>query len=346
MQTKIVLVLLLIVVTAFFYLHTVNPVDVTFYIAEGWVFVLPVTVFLFAGFFAGVVLTVFNIIVFDIRRGIKTLISKRNQKALVHSGEDSMEGELARLKGDPARAEELFKRSYELNSSNRTALFSLVDLYVEEEKFTEAYALVEGELGDDSGDLVLLFKLVDAALNAEDMDKAERTLEAILRVDNDNPIALKHLRAINERCEAWEEAASIQKTLLKQIKQPSEDDLRLYAAYNFEAAKVSMDGGELDDAKEKVKVSLKAEPDFIPSLVLRGEIEVRKGNVEAAIEKWLTAFNEYGDPVLLIFIEDLLLTESSPERALLIYKEATEASPLDTTLKLLFASFMLRLEMV
>jgi lipopolysaccharide biosynthesis regulator YciM len=348
MHTRIILFFLLIILSAFFYLYTVNPVDVSFYITDEWTFVLPVTVLVFVGFATGVVLTALNSLFADTVRAIKDMKLKRAKKALLQSEENFRDGVSASFKGDYAAGVKLLEKSLSLNPSNRAALLRLAEAHVAQGNYDEAILLMERELVKYPSDVGLLFTLAECVLKAKDEHKALGIFDSILRTDSGNRRALVSLRGIYTAKKEWEKALDIQEKVSERAKR-GEDlkrEKRLQASFVYELALDDFNKERFEEARKRIKDALRLSSDFVPALVLKGRVKQALGDKSSAIKNWQRAYEKTNDPILLLELEEMYLSDSSPDRAITLYRDALGSRPNDISLKLLIARLYLRLEMV
>ncbi|MEE9542743.1 MAG: hypothetical protein V3V95_03035, partial [Thermodesulfobacteriota bacterium] len=73
MHIKILLIIVVVVFGAFFYLHSINPVDVDFALNNETTYKLPAAYLVTGGFLVGLVLLILNIIIADMRRAVKDM---------------------------------------------------------------------------------------------------------------------------------------------------------------------------------------------------------------------------------------------------------------------------------
>ncbi len=80
MYVKILFVFIIAVLSGFFYIHYLNPGAVTIAVSEQYSYTLPVTAFIFAAFFVGVVLAVINSLIVDTKKAIIEAGARRRRR--------------------------------------------------------------------------------------------------------------------------------------------------------------------------------------------------------------------------------------------------------------------------
>ncbi len=348
MHTRIVLLFIIIVMSAFFYLHTLNPLEVKFIITDEWTFVLPVTIILFAGFVAGVVVMVVNSLFVDAKRLMKDVREKRRRKALEQAEKLHKEGVDLLFRGKYDRAVETLKRSLELNPTSRATIVYLAEAYLNASMPEKAASLIEGYLGKNPSDVEMLVKLSGAVVSKE---RKEKVLKEILSIDDLNPHALRELRNMKLEDGEPEEALAYEKRLIEYCerhgsKECVEKQMETLKGLYYEAAQNLIEEGKLHRAVELLKEGIKLDGGFVACYVLLGVCHLRLEDTEEARRTWQSAYEKTGNCVFLMKLEDIYMAESNPDGMLAIYREAVEKAPASVALKLLLSRFYLRLEMV
>jgi lipopolysaccharide biosynthesis regulator YciM len=348
MYSRIVLFLLLIILCAFIYLYSVNPEEVNFVVTKDWTFSMPVTVLVFLGFFAGIVLAVLNSLFVDARRAIKDIRARREKKLMDQSEANYRKGTEELLRGNPYKGRQLLTKALEANQQDIDILLSLAQANMEDKRPQEAMKVLEAGLLKDPGNMEVLSAVAKNSLSIGDTFKAVKTFKEMLDRDPTNPFALKGFRDLRVEQGEWEEAAQLQKRLVSRGKN-GEDLTRekeLLAALLYESAVKCMEEGNPDEAAEKAKEALENYDAFIPAHILIGDVHYSKGNPADAIKVWEKAYDRYHEVAFFLRIEDMYLKESDPQNILDRYEKAIKARPGDINLRLLLSRLYLRLEMV
>lgn len=349
MYTKILLVVVIIILSAFFYLHTQNPGVVNFVVTRDHTYTLPSTMILFAGFFMGVIVAVLNSLLVDAKRAVKELTARREKRILEQADDNYRRGIEALLKGDTAEARGLVEKSIKARPSDTGRLITLSETYVRENRLKEALKVLENGFASNSNSIGLLIAIARCSTEAGDAARAARAFAEVLKIDPKNPYALKKLRDHRIEDRDWAEAALLQKTICDKEKDDGlkAKEKRLLTGLLYEAAAIDAAGGRLADAVAKVKEVLKNDDAFMPAHLLLGTALSRQGNSAGAIKVWEKAREKYAnsEPVFLK-LEDIYLKESAPEKILDRYKREISSNPNDTRLRLLLSRLYLRLEMI
>lgn len=349
MYTKILLVVVIIILSAFFYLHTQNPGVVTFVVTRDHTYTLPSTLILFAGFFAGVIVAVLNSLLVDAKRAVKEMSARREKRVQTQADENYKKGVEALVKGDTNEARELIEKAVKARPSDTGRLITLSETYVRENRHKEALKVLENGFQTNSNSVGLLIAIARCSSETGDAARSARAFAEVLKIDPKNPYALKKLRDYRIDCGEWAEAALLQKAVYEREKDDGlkAKDKRLLTGLIYEAASVDVHNGKLSDAVVKVKEVLKNDNAFMPAHLLLGELLSRQGNTGGAIKVWEKARERYpNSEPLFLKLEDVYLKESAPEKILDRYKREINANPNDTRLRLLLSRLYLRLEMI
>ncbi|HHL39900.1 MAG TPA: tetratricopeptide repeat protein [Deltaproteobacteria bacterium] len=354
MYSQIILFFIIVLITSFFYLHSLNPQEVVFNLTKDWSIVLPVTVLLFCGLFVGLALVVFNTIFVDLRRFFKGMRSRRAEKLRQQCSENYRAGVEELYRGNTKRARALLEKALEINPDDVDIKLRLVDVYKAERRPQEAFKLLESGLARRPGSLELLMAVALTADEFGDVYKAAATYEEILKIDEDHYLALTRLRDIRTDEGKWEEAARLQKALLDQDHRgtPLEDEAvlekekRRLAGLLYEWAQELAASDRQDEALDTLKEILRLDDTFLPAYVLQSDINVAQGNVSQALKILEGAFEKHHRAILFLRLEDVFIKESNPEKILEKYRKAIERKPHNTELRLLLSRLYLRLEMV
>lgn len=348
MYTKILLVVIIFILSAFFYLHTQNPGAVTFVVTQERTYVLPVTLLLFFGFFAGAVLAVFNSLLVDAKRAIKDMKARKEKRLLAQADENYRKGIEALSNGDAPEARSLIEKAVKANPTDASIIVSLSETYVRENRSKEAIKVLENGFLTAANSIHIHIAIAKCAEDFGDGFRASKAYEEVLKLDPRNPYALRKLRDYRVREGQWQDAATLQKTIVE--REPEENtrkrEKKLLTGYLFESASRLLEEGRLNEAIVKVKEVLKNDDSFMPAHILLGDLLCRQGNVSNAIKVWEKAQARYSSEAIILKLEDIYLKESAPEKILEKYQREISAHPNDINLRLLLSRLYLRLEMV
>lgn len=349
MYTKILLVVVILVLSAFFYLHTQNPEVVTFVVTAERTYTMPVTLILFVGFFAGAMLAVFNSLLVDAKRAIREMRARKEKRLLAEADDNYRKGVEALSNGDILDARSLIEKASKAKPFDPSMVISLAETYVRENRQKDAMKVLENGFLNTSNSIRILIELAKCAEDSGDVFRAVKTYEEVVRLDPRNPFALRKLRDYRIREAQWADAAAVQKTIVE--REPEENtrarEKRLLTGLLFESASRLVEEGRLGEAVAKVKEVLKSDDTFMPAHVLLGELLARQGNHASAIKVWEKAQGRYqhSEP-LILKLEEIYLKESAPDKILEKYQREISARPDDVNLRLLLSRLYLRLEMV
>lgn len=349
MYTKILLVVVIIILSAFFYLHTQNPGSVTYIVTNEHTYTMPVTLLLFVAFFAGAILAVANSLLVDARRAIKEMSARKEKKLHAQAEESYKKGIDHLVKGDTSGARELMQKALSLKPAETGMIINLAETYIRESRPKEALKVLEEGLMRNPSSIGLLMAVARCAVDSGDPFRAAKAYDEVVRIDQKNIFALKKLRDLKMGAGHWDDSAYLQRLILdcELDHDNRRKEKRLLTGLLFETASKLTDDGRLNDAIAKVKDVLKNDDSFMPAHILLGEILVKQNNVQNAIKVWEKAHYKYpNSEPLLLKLEDIYIKESAPDKILEKYQRELIANPNDANLRLLLSRLYLRLEMV
>jgi tetratricopeptide (TPR) repeat protein len=223
-------------------------------------------------------------------------------------------GDIAVLENDYQTAREYYHRARDLYPKNIEVLFALEKLMEKTERWTDAI----------------------------------RYVDEILDIDDGNLSALYKKREILEKQDRWDEIVFVQKTILK--KEHSEKDKNRerqnLVGYKYEYGRHSLESGDLEKAKKAIKTVLRLEKDFIPASLGLAEVLLREEETEEAINLLEKTYEQTSSMVLLMRLEDLLISIGEPLRLIRIYKNNISKNPQDPIVKFFLGKLYYRLEMI
>lgn len=227
------------------------------------------------------------------------------------------------------------------------ALIRLGDLAMKEEDYKTALKYYKKAYELDPKNIIPLLSLEDVMEKMHDNELALKYIEQILSIEPDNMLAHYKMRNILEKMEKWQELINVQKKIVKLVpntkKQEEENKL---IGYTYEYGRVSLEQGDIENAERIFNSLVKSNSNFIPSYLGMVEVYISKGEIEEAINLIEKAYNEHKSKILLLRLEDLLISLGDPKRLIHIYLRAINSSPNDSELKILLGKLYYRLEMI
>jgi tetratricopeptide (TPR) repeat protein len=351
MHYKILLLVIIAIVWAFFYLHNANPATIDFTLDPGHIYTVPVTYLVIAGFFAGVVLSVANSLVVDIRRAVKDLKAMRERRRRDATEKNYRRGITELFKDRPSKARSYFMKALDANPTDVDVYLRLADAYIAEGDFNQALSTLDDGLGKRPESEEMLLRKAEALKASGDPGAASRVLARVLELDSSNAYAMERLRDLKAEASEWGETRELQKKIISMHKgarsaEESAADERLFLGYAHEEALAFLNDGSYERVFDLAREMTKRDERFLPGHMLMGEAHMAEGSSDAAIRTWEAGYETTRDPVFLLKIEEACLKASDPQKILDDYKDAIERSPGDRDLGVLRARLYLRLEMI
>ncbi|MBC7189845.1 tetratricopeptide repeat protein, partial [Candidatus Aerophobetes bacterium] len=223
------------------------------------------------------------------------------------------------------------------------ALIRLGDLSMKEEDYKTALKYYKKAYELDPKNIVPLFSIENVMEKMNENELALKYIEQITNLEPDSPLAHYKMRNILERLEKWEDLIVLQKKILKLVPEykKSEEERRL-VGYTYEYGRVSLESGEIEQAERIFSNLVKTSSDFIPAYLGLAEVIISKEGVEEAIDFLKKCYEDLKSKLLLIRLEDLLISIGDPKRLIQFYLKAINEKPDDIELKFLLGRLYYR----
>lgn len=227
------------------------------------------------------------------------------------------------------------------------AIIRLGDLAIKEEDYKTALKYYKKAYELDPKNIIPLFSLENVMEKMNENEMALKYIEQITSLEPDNLTAHYKMRTILEKLEKWNEVVNIQKKILKIIPEykKAEEEKRLLG-YTYEYARINLESGELEQAERIFEGIIKTSSDFIPAYLGIAEVMISKGEIEEAINFLQTSYKELKSKLLLLRLEDLLISMGDPKRLIQFYIKSINEQQQDVELKFLLGRLYYRLEMI
>lgn len=244
-------------------------------------------------------------------------------------------------------AKEALKEILKEEPEHIDALIRLGDLSMKEEDYKTALKYYKKAYELDPKNIVPLFSLESVMEKMNENELALKYIEQIISLEPDSPLAHYKMRTILERLEKWEELISLQKKILKLVPEykRAEEEKRL-VGYTYEYGRVNLESGDIEQAEKIFSSLVKNYPEFVPAYLGMTEVILSKEGVEEAIDFLQKSYDTLKSKLLLIRLEDLLISIGDPKRLIQFYLKAINEKPDDVELKFLLGRLYYRLEMI
>ncbi len=179
-------------------------------------------------------------------------------------------------------------------------------------------------------------------------DDALKYIDDILDIDPENLTALYRKRSILEQKELWDDLLTLQKSIIKleQNEKEKQREERRFLGYKYEYARSSLESGKLEKAEKAFRTLLKMDSTFIPAYLGLAEVIFSRGETEEVINFLEKSFEQLSSVIILVRLEDLLISVGEPGRLIRFYKNFMMRNSQDNGLKFLLGKLYYRLEMV
>jgi len=245
-------------------------------------------------------------------------------------------------------AGELFQEALKEDPEHLNTLLQLGDIAMAEEDFQKAREYYQKARDLDVKNIEVLFSLERLMEKTGRWDAALRFVEEVLDLDDKNLTALYKKRDILETQEKWDEIVFVQKIILKN-EHTEKDKLRErknLVGYKYEYGRYSLESGDLEKAKKAFRTVLRLEKDFVPAMLGLAEVLLREGETEEAINHLEKSYEQTSSMIILLRLEDLLISAGEPMRLIRIYKNDILKNPQNPVIKFFLGRLFYRLEMI
>lgn len=245
-------------------------------------------------------------------------------------------------------AKELLRQVLLEEPEHLNALIQLGDIAVSEEDFQKAREYYQKARDFNPQNIDVLFALERLMEKTERWTDALRYIDEILDMDDENLSALYKKRDILERLERWDELVLVQKTILKNehTEKDRNRERDSLVGYKYEYGRYSLENGELEKAKKAFRTVLRLEKDFVPATLGLAEALLREGDSEEAINLLEKTYEQTSSLIIILRLEDLLISVGEPLRLIRTYKNNISKNPQDPIIKFFLGRLYYRLEMI
>lgn len=247
-----------------------------------------------------------------------------------------------------SEAKELFQDALKEDPDHLNTLLQLGDIAMAEDDFQKAREYYQKARDLNAKNIEVLFSLERLMEKTGRLDEALRYIEEVLDLDDKNLTALYKKRDILEKQEKWDEIVFVQKIVLKNehTEKDKSRERRNLVGYKYEYGRHSLENGDLEKAKKAFKTVLRLEKDFVPAMLGLAEVLLREGETEEAINHLEKSYEQTSSTIILLRLEDLLISAGEPLRLIRIHKNNILRNPQNPMVKFFLGRLFFRLEMI
>lgn len=338
---------LFLAVLALFAIHNQKSTTVT--IPFGSAYETPTIALILLSIAIGALTMLFVFVVRDTKRYVNNLQLQKKQKrnAKIQELYSKALNHLFAHHNLP-EAKELFTEVLAEDPEHLNALLQLGDIALSEDDFQTARENYQRAGDLNPRNIEVLFSLERLMEKTGRWPNALRYIEEILEIDDKNLSALYKKRDILEKLEKWDDLVFVQKTILKNehTEKDKNRERQNLVGYKYEYGRYSLENGDLEKAKKAFRTVLRLEKDFIPATLGLAEVLLREGENEEAINLLEKNYEQTSSMIVLLRLEDLLISVGEPLRLIRIYKNNILKNPQDPVIKFFLGRLHYRLEMI
>ena len=249
---------------------------------------------------------------------------------------------------DQAEAKELLTEVLTEDPEHLNALLQLGDIALSEDDFQKAREYFQRARDLNARNIEVLLALERLMERTGRWSEALRYIEEVLDLDDKNLAALYKKRELLERQDRWDDLVFVQKMILKSehTEKDKNRERQNLVGYKYEYGRHSLENGDLEKAKKAFRTVIRLEKDFIPATLGLAEVLLREGETEEAINMLEKSYEQTSSLIVLLRLEDLLISVNEPLRLIRIYKNKILRNPQDPLTKFFLVKLYYRLEMI
>jgi predicted Zn-dependent protease len=306
---------------------------------------------LLALFLAGFLPTGVTLVIDTLRREL----GRRRKRRRLREAE-SLEATLRRgvdlaADGQPARAATELEAYLAGQPENFAALVAYGEVLRDLGRVDEAIEVHRRGVARYPQSAALLYQLAED-YRARGDGEAEREIQG--RLLRDHPGlglgVLKARRAAAIARRDWGEATALHDRATRLVAEGGEvaalaRESGLAQGLDYQRGVLLLEADRVEEARAIFRGLLEREPRFIPARIMLGEAELVAGTEEAALDAWRAGYRETGSPVFLQRIEDHLIEEEQPARAIESLRQLIAEADNDLLPRFYLGRLYYRLEM-
>ncbi len=348
-MSKVLVFIFVVFLTALalFAIYNQNPTTVT--IPFDGSYETPTIALILLSIAVGSLAMLFVFVVRDTKRYVNTLQQQKRQRREAKI-QELYSRALHHLFAhhDVREARELFEAVLKEDPDHLNAIVQLGDIALSEGNFQTAREQYERARDLDPKNIDVLFALSRLMEKTERWPNALKYIEEILEIDDKNLLALYKKREILERLEQWDDVVFVQKAILKNEhgEKDKNRERQNLVGYKYEYGRHSLENGYLEKAKKAFRTVLRLEKNFVPATLGLAEALLREGENEEAINLLEKSYEQTSSMIVLLRLEDLLISVGEPLRLIRIYKNNILKNPQDPVIKFYLGRVYYRLEMI
>jgi lipopolysaccharide assembly protein B len=175
------------------------------------------------------------------------------------------------------------------------------------------------------------------------VDRATAAFTEVLKLDPQSEAALTNLEKLQEDQHQWQEAYVTRKRLAQLAGLPDQPKSQSILAFlENEIGLQELKDGKLDDAARRFEAAIDADGSVVTAFIHLGEVQMRQGDVPAAIATWERAIDVAPDRAYLAFerLERAYAQANLPTRFAELCRRLTAASPSEWRARLALAKHL------
>lgn len=292
-MSKAVFILTLVVILALTYLALQNPADIQLKLFQKEFTQVPLYMVIFGSFLVGAAFVYLLFLLQGIRGIFLGMKEKRLRRRDERTEDYRQEAKTLHRLGELEKSKALLEKAIHLTPDNLELSLDLADVLLDAKQYTQASDRYHHVFSRDPQNARALLGIAASSEAGENFSEAELHYRRILNIHKTNSKALEGLFRVQKAQHKWQDAMETLRLLRREDLVSAGDFERTLAVLWYEEAIAEEDKGHLKAAISALEKSLKADAEFVPSILDLGNAQIREGSTERTVKIWEAALMEH-----------------------------------------------------
>ncbi len=322
-MSKVVFVLTLIVILALCYLALENPTNVQLKFFHKDFAGIPLYMVIFGAFLLGAIFVYILFLLQGVRGALLGMRVKRIRRRDERTDDYRQEARKHLRLGELEKSRALLEKAIHLTPDNLELSLDLADVLLEEKKHTEASDRYHHVFSRDSKSIRAILGIAVSNEGGQNFSEAELYYGRILNMEKTNPVALRGLLRAQKAQGKRQDAIETLRLLRREGLISGEEFDETLAVLWYEQGIAEEKAQNPKASISSLERSLKAQSEFVPSLLSLGEAYIREGFPERAVKMWETALMERFQVPVAKALENYMVQHGQEKDVIQFYRKAS-----------------------
>ena len=326
------------------YFTLLNDTDVIIHLTRSLEYDVPVSILVLIIFVCGLVVA--SILSFFSNSKFRIILWRKYRKKEKLS-KTYIRGLEYYISGQQKKSIPLLKKVVRENSNKSMPLTLLGNIFRSQDNIKKAIDLHQKAKSISSSDKFVQKSLEEDYQSTKTLPVQKETVKELTLPESNNLDNLFRLRDTHLKSEDWNEAIVIQNQIIPKIKDSDKrkEEKRKVSIFYYESAMGSFKNDFFQAAIQKLRNSIKEDPNFIASHILLGECYLKSGKEKKALKTWESGYQQTDDPLFLKRIDKFYIDRNQPKEVIELYQDAINKKPKVPLLHFLLGETYIRFEM-